>query len=58
MFQVIKKNTLETTNVYDIRNDKNGYPQFLIYKDTQWRWVSAKYFRPIGAGLKISKKGK
>ena len=32
--------------VYAIRNDKNGYPHFLIYEDNQWKWKSAKHFTP------------
>lgn len=32
--------------VYDIRYNANGYPQFLIYEDNQWKLVSAKHFRP------------
>lgn len=36
------------TRVYSVRNDKTGYPQFLIYYDNQWLWKSAKYFEPIG----------
>lgn len=32
--------------VYDIRCDKNGYPQFLIYRNGQWVYRSAKYFVP------------
>lgn len=33
--------------VYGVRSDKHGYPQFLIYTNNQWRWVSAKHFEPI-----------
>lgn len=33
--------------VYNIRDDKTGYPQFLVYLDNQWRYISAKYFKPV-----------
>lgn len=32
--------------VYGVCRDKNGYPQFLIYEENQWKWKSAKYFTP------------
>lgn len=35
-----------TVTAYAVRNDKNGYPQFLIYESNQWKWVSAKNFKP------------
>ena len=34
--------------VHNVLNDNNGYPMFLIYKDGQWLYRSAKHFRPIG----------
>lgn len=33
--------------VFNVRDDKSGYPHFLIYVDNQWRYLSAKYFKPI-----------
>lgn len=33
--------------VYYIRDDKTGYPQFLVYLGNQWRYISAKHFEPI-----------
>lgn len=33
--------------VYDVKCDKNGYPLFLIYKDNQWIYKSAKNFVPV-----------
>ena len=30
--------------VYSVRDDKNGYPHFLIYENDQWKYVSAKRF--------------
>lgn len=33
--------------VYHVRNDKTGYPQFLVYFENQWRYISAKYFEPF-----------
>lgn len=34
--------------VHNVRDDGNGYPMFLIYKNGQWLYKSAKYFRPVG----------
>lgn len=34
--------------VYAIRDDKKGYPHFLIYTDGQWKYESAKHFEPVG----------
>ena len=55
VFTVIEKNTTEydlnlRTNtsklvkVYAVRDDKNGYPQFLIYENGEWKYRSAKYY--------------
>lgn len=33
--------------VYDVRTDRVGYPQFLVYFGNQWNYMSAKYFKPI-----------
>ena len=33
--------------VYKIRCDKVGFPQFLIYITHGWRWLSAKNFTPM-----------
>lgn len=38
---------LERVNVYSVRDDKNGYPHFLIYENGEWKYVSAKHFVPI-----------
>lgn len=32
--------------VYNVRDDKNGYPHFLIYTDKEWKYVSAKNYKP------------
>lgn len=50
MFNVFDKDNKEYL-VFHIRNDKNGYPTFLIYKDNQWIWKSAKYFKPYMKGI-------
>ena len=50
MFEVFDKTPNHTKwTVYDIRCDKNGFPQFLIYNPWQNGWVyrSAKEFIPI-----------
>ena len=53
LFEVTRKENEESllwlspyVKVYDIRYNANGYPQFLIYEDNQWKLVSAKHFRP------------
>lgn len=33
--------------VYNVRDDKAGYPHFLIYINRQWRYISAKHFMPV-----------
>lgn len=33
--------------IYSIRNDKTGFPHFLIYDAGAWKWQSAKHFKPI-----------
>lgn len=46
MFNVYKKETDEFVNVYDIRTDRAGFPMFLIYENNQWKYRSAKHFKP------------
>lgn len=43
---VVDKRTDEKTEIYKIKNNKNGYPMFLTYKNKQWKWESAKHFIP------------
>ena len=38
--------SLSSVEVYNVRDDKNGYPHFLIYENGEWKYVSAKYFIP------------
>lgn len=33
-------------SVYNVRDNKHGYPLFLIYEDLQWKYISAKHFVP------------
>lgn len=55
VFTVIEKNSTEydknlKTNiskhvkVYAVRDDKNGYPHFLIYEKGEWKYRSAKFY--------------
>lgn len=46
MFQVQTKATKKPVDVYDVKRDKNGYPHFLVYKDGQWIYLTAKLFEP------------
>ena len=32
--------------VYNVRDDKNGHPHFLIYINNQWEYISAKHLMP------------
>lgn len=43
---VSKFATDKVYTVYGVRTDKVGYPQFLVYFDNQWHYISAKYFEP------------
>lgn len=47
IFFVKKKTTEQIYKVVSIRNDKNGFPHFLIYENKVWIWKSAKYFELI-----------
>ena len=47
LFRVLRKLDNIPVDVYDIRDDKNGYPHFLIYEDNEWKYVKAKHFVPI-----------
>lgn len=38
--------SVSSIKVYSVRDDKNGYPHFLIYENGEWKYVSAKYFVP------------
>ncbi len=38
--------SLSPVKVYNVRDDMNGYPHFLIYENGEWKYVSAKYFAP------------
>ena len=50
MFEVYDKripiDKPRVTTVFDVRNDSNGYPHFLVYEKGSWVWVSAKHFKP------------
>lgn len=42
----LRKNKSNLVKVYAVRDDKNGYPHFLIYENNSWKYVSAKHFIP------------
>lgn len=46
MIKVVNKNDQKEYEVFHIRNDKTGYPQFLIFQNNQWIYKSAKLFIP------------
>ncbi len=33
--------------IYGVKDDKHGYPTFLIRSDNRWIWKSAKHFIPV-----------
>ena len=43
-FIVRDKYTNELVSVFGIRDDKTGFPQFLIYTGIEWKWLSAKHY--------------
>ena len=45
-YNFTKKETDEIVDVYDVRIDRAGYPMFLIYENNQWKYRSAKHFKP------------
>ena len=44
LFNVRRKSDNTTVKVYAVRDDKCGYPHFLIYEDKEWKYVKAKHF--------------
>ena len=55
MFTVYEKENIEydselmcysakSVNVYAVRDDENGYPQFLVCEYGEWKYRSAKYY--------------
>ena len=46
-YDMALKTTEKIYKVISIRNDKNGFPHFLIYEKNSWIWKSAKYFELI-----------
>ena len=51
MINVQTKATKKPVDVYDVKRDKNGYPHFLVYKDGQWVYLTAKIFEPAFEGI-------
>lgn len=44
MISLYDKQQSAWVNIYNVRDDKNGYPHFLIYENDQWKYKSAKHF--------------
>ena len=52
LFEVCRKSdNNKTVGVYAVRDDKCGYPHFLIYEDNEWKYVKAKHFVPIDCNV-------
>lgn len=50
MFDAVRKRKDDwryIAHIYNVRDDKNGYPHFLIFEDGEWKYVSAKHFAPV-----------
>lgn len=45
MFKMYDKFTEEEFIVYKVRDDKSGYPQFLVRLNGVWMYRSAKHFK-------------
>lgn len=46
MFKVIDRYNNHIVQVFSVRDDKSGFPQFLVFEHNSWKWVSAKRFLP------------
>ena len=46
MFKVYERNSGIPCIVYAVLDDANGYPKFLLRKNEQWTWKSAKHYIP------------
>lgn len=45
-----KESNMEThklVTVYAIEQDSSGYPKFLIYDKGEWKYRSAKHYKPV-----------
>lgn len=51
-YDVIDCRNGKSYKIWSIRNDKKGFPHFLIYDNNQWKWQSAKHFKPIEEDIK------
>lgn len=47
MFKLYNNQTETVETIYATKNDTYGAPMFLVYKNHQWIWESAKYFIPV-----------
>lgn len=43
----LKENDWVEVPVYAVRDDKTGFPHFLIYNNGRWKYESAKHFIPM-----------
>ena len=43
---MLYKPDMKPYKVYHVRQDQAGYPLFLIYRNKQWIYRSAKHFTP------------
>lgn len=52
MFRVYEWKSGVPCIVYAVLDDANGYPKFLIRRDNQWIWRSAKHYSPVDEYIK------
>lgn len=45
--KVRNKETEEVYKVYNIKDNKDNYPLFLIYSKNKWIYMSAKFYEPV-----------
>jgi hypothetical protein len=54
MFDLFDKLTGERITIFGVMNDDHGYPKFLIRKNNQWLYRSAKHFLTYEESLRQS----
>ena len=45
---MLYKPDMKQYRIHDVKIKKTGFPFFLIYRNGQWVYRSAKYFVPVG----------
>lgn len=53
MFKAVYKIDSKEYEIYHVQMNNTGYPHFLIYRNGQWKYISAKHFVPTYEFLTI-----